>query len=419
MRQLILLALNTMLVEFKDRSTFAVNLFMPAVMMLLLGLAMGGADSTPTITIDVIDGDDSALSAQFVSDLRAELDDGSGSFRLCPYAGSADKGCGLASDLAARPADWSSTADTRLKDTDSYGAILIPAGFGQALIGGNSTSVQFKNSEALSAPTLALQKIDAAISRMNGSVAIASLVTDTASTAFDTAALDRATTFDTVRAQMDSAWNDRPIRVEVSATKASVSTAGFNQSGPGIAAMFVLLSGLGSATVLLYEREQGTLQRLYTLPVRRWQIVAGKLLGRYAATLIYFTVLVVVGAVMGVQWGDNIPGIILIMLIYALTVTALGLALATLVRTSAQGQSIGLLLGLTLSPLGGAWWPLEIVPPLMKTIGHFSPVAWCMDAFQELMFYNGGVVDILPMLGVLLGMTALFFAFGVFNFRYE
>jgi ABC-2 type transport system permease protein len=76
-------------------------------------------------------------------------------------------------------------------------------------------------------------------------------------------------------------------------------------------------------------------------------------------------------------------------------------------------------MGMTLAPLGGAWWPLEIVPDFMKTIGHLSPIAWAMDAFQEMMFYNGGVLDILPMLGVLLIMAAAFFGFGVWRFRYE
>jgi len=120
-----------------------------------------------------------------------------------------------------------------------------------------------------------------------------------------------------------------------------------------------------------------------------------------------------------VEWGDNVPGIALIVLAYTLTATALGVALATVARTSAQANNLTLLFGLTLSPLGGAWWPLEIVPDFMKLIGHLTPVAWGMDAFGKLMYYGGTVADIAPMLGVLLGLAALFFAFGVWRFRYE
>src|SRR5690606_41999788 len=47
------------------------------------------------------------------------------------------------------------------------------------------------------------------------------------------------------------------------------------------------------------------------------------------------------------------------------------------------------LLGLTFASLGGAWWPLEIVPRYMQQIGHLSPIAWAMDAFRDLLFYQG------------------------------
>ncbi len=69
-------------------------------------------------------------------------------------------------------------------------------------------------------------------------------------------------------------------------------------------------------------------------------------------------------------------GIVLIVLSFTLTATALGMALATPVRTSAQAENISLLLGLTLAPLSGAWWPIEIVPHFMQVIEHISPIAW-------------------------------------------
>ena len=42
-----------------------------------------------------------------------------------------------------------------------------------------------------------------------------------------------------------------------------------------------------------------------------------------------------------------------------------------------------------------------------------------MLAFEELMFFDGTAITILPMLGALLAMAAVFFAFGVWNFKYE
>lgn len=418
MRSMITITLYDLLRSFKQSETFLFGLLMPGLMMALLGVAMGGSDNGATIFVDVLDEDGSAVSEQFVAVLQDELQ-GDESFLICTYRATANEDCNLDKDIA--PGDWRKTADDRLEDTDTFGAIIIETGFGQQLRTGEQASVIFKSSSGLSAPTLAEQKIDAAISRMSGSVAIANLTITVAEDSFGAFGSDgdRTAAFDAVRRDVDAAWPDRPIRVVSQGTKAEVSRLGFNQSGPGIAVMFVLMFMLNAATVIVSEREMGTLQRLYVLPVRKAQIIAGKLCGQYVYGLAIFTVLVLMGSFMGVEWGGNLAGIAIVMLVFTVTATALGLALATVVRTSEQASNISTLMGMTLAPLGGAWWPLEIVPDFMKTIGHLSPVSWAMDAFQEMMFYNGGVVDILPMIGALLIMAAVFFGFGVFNFRYE
>ncbi len=417
MRSILTIAQYDLLKVLKARETFLFGLLMPGVMMLLLGLTMGGMDDTPAITLDVINEDDSALAAQFVEVLKAELVDETDSFRLCVYP-DAVNACKL--DVGD-PAEWRATATQRLEDTDAYGTLIIPAGFGAQVLAGETVTVIYQNSAELSAPTLAEQKIDAAISRMSGSIALASLAVTVADESFGGFADDaaRQSAFEVARSTAEAAWDQPPIRVTSEASVEQITQVGFNQSGPGIAVMFTFIFALNAAAVLVGERETGTLQRLYTLPVSRMAIIAGKLIGHYVYVLLIFTVLVVMGVLMGVEWGDNVIGIILIMLIFTLTGTALGLLLATVVRTGEQAGNIAILFAMILAPLGGAWWPMEIVPDVMRTIGHISPLAWAMDAFGELMYYNGGVADILPMLGVLLGMAALFFGLGVLNFRYE
>lgn len=416
MRAIITIARYDLLRSLRQRETFIFGLLMPAMMMLLLGVTMGSAEDGPAITVDVIDEDGSALSAALVDALRAEME-ADRAFRLCLIGVDDGGDC----TISAAPDRRHQVADERLKDTDSYGTILIPAGFGASLRAGELVTVLYKSSADLNAPLLAEQKIDAALSRLGGAVAIANLTLDVAETVFrlQTESWDRVAAFDRLRTTMDDAWDARPIRLESQGTVTRTSRVGFNQSGPGMAIMFVLIMMLNNSTALVYEREMGTLQRLFVLPVRRWQTLAGKVVGRYLYGLAIFAALVLAGAAMGVEWGDNVAGIVLIMLAYTLAATALGVALSTVARTSAQASNLSLLFGLTLSPLGGAWWPLEIVPDLMKLIGHLTPVAWGMDAFGELMYYGGTLADIAPMLGVLLGMAALFFAFGVWRFRYE
>ncbi len=419
MRAVWTIAQYNLLLMFKDRATFLVGLLMPALMIVLLGVAMGG-DMGRTIRLDVLNEDGSPLSAQFLEALQAEMDAGDGFFVLCAYGEGGADGCRLPEDIAERPADWQALAEERLHDTDTFGALVIPAGFGEALRAGEPVTLRLIASADLSAPTLVRQKVEAGAERLGAAVGVTNLVLDVATETFGAEAVgERSAAFEAVRARVDAAWAERPIRVEAQSNQGEGIPSGFNQSGPGTAIMFVLMFLLNTSTLLVAEREQGTLQRLYTLPHRRSTILGGKLLGQYLYGVLQFTVLILFGAAVGVEWGDNVLGIALIVLVFTLTATALGTALATVVRTSAQAENISLLLGLTLAPLGGAWWPLEIVPDFMQKIGHISPIAWGMDAFGDLMFHGGGVVDIAPELGVLLGMAVLFFGFGVWRFRYE
>src|SRR5690606_39766817 len=95
------------------------------------------------------------------------------------------------------------------------------------------------------------------------------------------------------------------------------------------------------------------------------------------------------------------------------------LPISTFVRTVAQASNMITLFGLLLAPLGGAWYPLSIVPEFMRVIGHISPIAWVMDGFQELIFYNGGLMDIWIDIAALLIFALIFTVVGIWNFSYE
>ena len=64
-------------------------------------------------------------------------------------------------------------------------------------------------------------------------------------------------------------------------------------------------------------------------------------------------------------------------------------------------------IAIALAMLGGCMWPLEIVPPFMRTIGHLAPHAWAMDAWVALIFDREGVGGIAVELAVLAGFAVV------------
>ncbi len=86
-------------------------------------------------------------------------------------------------------------------------------------------------------------------------------------------------------------------------------------------------------------------------------------------------------------------------------------------HADAQAQSIGLLVGLAMAPLGGAWWPLQIVPGWMQTVGYATPIAWGMEGYASLIYRDAGWSGVWLPVVVLLGMAVLFFTLGLWRIR--
>ena len=193
---------------------------------------------------------------------------------------------------------------------------------------------------------------------------------------------------------------------------------GFGHSVPGFGSMFVMFTVFGGMATLLRERQQWTMQRMIVMPLTRSQILGGKILTYFILGMVQFVILFAFGALMGLPLYTNLVGLMMIMVSYTLAITALSFALASSIRTEGQANNLTTLLAISLAALGGAWWSLDVVPDVMRHIGHLSPVAWAMDAFNVLIFFDGSVVDILPYTAVLLGFALVLFVIGVRRFKY-
>lgn len=411
-------ALNDLRVTFADRTVWISLVLLPVVLIFVIGLANGGFGSSeaPRINVDVFDNDNGVLSAQFIEELRSA----NPTLRLCPMDNDESDPCGL--DGAELQPE---TAEQRLRDNQISGVITIPAGFGEKALGGEPVSIEYLSDRNITEPSPVLQAIQAVIQRIGGASAAARIGVDVFEDAgFEFAdASDRATFKQAVYDRADEIWAGLPetvdFRLSAQQDAEAASPSGFSQSVPGIGSMYVMGNVMVGALVLLTERKQWTLQRLMSMPVSGQQVIAGKMLARFIMGLIQYGVAFGFGLLLGVRFGDSPLAIITIMVAFTLCSTAFALLLATFVTSEQQAGVLLNLVILVLAPLGGAWWPLEIVPQWMQTVGHISPIAWAMDGFRAVIFNNGGLAEVVAPVGVLLVMTAVLFLLAIRRFKYE
>lgn len=409
MKQIMAIAFNHVYITLQKPITLVMAFVMPIIFTAVLGAAFSDASQADSRTpILIINEDGGQLAPELIEFI-------SQSSVIKPYQ--ADDGEPLPSDGAAA-----------LAALDEYQRILIvPAGLSDHLLAGQKTAVSFHVAENNQTNQAAKQEINVAFAKLSSLVTTAKAVTEQAAkqTPFDSADAEAAY-FAEMLATTKSRLLDLPVSVrsEIALADDTVATSqipdGTQQSSPGNLVMFGLITLLSTAIVLVDERNGGTLRRLVVSPLSKPKILAGKTLGPLLIGLIQMAVLILVGQFLfGVPWGRSPVALLIMVIAFDVAIVSLGILLSTVVKTSSQAVAVMVASSMIMAALGGAWWPIDIVPPFMKTIGHLFPSAWAMDGFTDIIVRQAGVVDIWLPATMLLGYAGVFFTLGVWRFRYE
>lgn len=411
MRNTFTVALNDLRIFFGSRGNLIGLFAIPVVMTVILGVFIPEGEGPTRVRIDVVDHDGDEIAAQFLEAVRLA----NASIVLCPLDNDAEDFCRLGDDQALDVV----RSTTRIEESDTLALIEIPSGFSDKAVRFDPVSIRFVSQEGLGGPDVARQAIETALTRINGAV-VASRV--------GSAILNRddSETAQLLYDEASALWQASPIQVHYELTTVAAadpasgpSIGGFGQSVPGMGSMFVMFTVLGGMIALIGEKKQWTLQRLAAMPISRASLLGGKILGRFVLGFLQYLVVFAVGIFAGLNFGSDFLALLLIMLSFTLSVTALSFALGTQLRSESQAAGLTNLLGLTLAPLGGAWWPLETVPDFMRIVGHLSPVAWAMDGYTVLLFQNGNLGEVYVPILVLTGMSLVLFGLGVRRFKYD
>jgi ABC-2 type transport system permease protein len=92
---------------------------------------------------------------------------------------------------------------------------------------------------------------------------------------------------------------------------------------------------------------------------------------------------------------------------------------AALGKTEPQVNSLSVLLAVTLSALGGMMVPTFIMPDLMKTLSLFTPHAWALAGYHDVIIRGLGVREVLTETAVLLGFASFLFVIALWRFRFD
>jgi len=366
---IVTIASNELRRTARDRVALFFIVVLPVVIILLIGTTFGDMEG---IEVGVIDQDGTRASADLVATL-----DGSDGISIERYDALDD----LRRDIRA--------------GSRSAG-VVVPDGYGDGLDRGEDATVEMIADPTSGSSAAVQAALRAAIGDEAVQIAAVRTATD--------AGVDPATAAGEASALADE-LPQSGVRTQAVDEGDAPRLGSFDYTAPSNLVLFTFVNTIVVGSMIALERKQGTIRRMLATPHGTGTILAGIGAAKLALALVQSTLIVVIGAVLfDVGWGDPLAATLLVVL-FALVATAVGLLVGATVRDPDQAQAVIVPISIGLAMLGGCMWPLEIVPPIMRTIGHIAPHAWAMDAWMALIFDGAGLAEVAGDLAVLAGFA--------------
>lgn len=398
MQKIVAIVRKDMLLKFSGAAELLFFIVLPLVFTYLLAGGTPGGGGDTRIRLVVVDEAQTALSAQIFSELAAST--------------------------AVRPESVTRVeAEKEFQERRVASVFIIPAGVDSASLQAGTASVDLRQQPNNLNATVVERAIQTALRRVSSAISAANqaVAQREKSAPFQNEA-EKSAYFDQALENARKLQADAPERVKVTeaATQDNIEYDPRANTSAGQLITWVFIPLFGISELFAMERSQGTLRRLLTTPTRKATYLLGTIFGQVGIALLQMLLLVGFGALaLGVQWGRDPLALLTLLLACGLAAAAIGVGLGAFVKTPGQANGLSIMLGMVMALMGGCWYPLELFPAAVQTAVRILPTTWAMQGMLDLVTRGGGLLDILPEAGVLLGFAAVFLAIGVARFRYE
>jgi ABC-2 type transport system permease protein len=160
---------------------------------------------------------------------------------------------------------------------------------------------------------------------------------------------------------------------------------------PGVISMSVLFTSIFGAMSIVWDREFGFMRELLVAPIDRSAIAIGKTLGGATQAMIQGLILLVLAPFVGVSLDvKTVLEVIGLVFVLAFGLSALGVALASAMKSMQGFQVVMNFLMLPMFFLSGALFPLVGLPGWMTVLTRLNPASYGIDPIRRVLLGASG-----------------------------
>lgn len=186
----------------------------------------------------------------------------------------------------------------------------------------------------------------------------------------------------------------------------------------GYAIMFLLFAVSGSATSLFEEKNSGVFQRLLASPVRPAHILWARFLFGVILGLVQISALFLAGRLFfGLEIFAHAGALLAVAVTAAAACSAFGMLIAAVSPNAATAQGLATFIVISMSAVGGAWFPVSFMPDYIQSVAKFTLVYWSVEGFTDVLWAGLPLAAVLPKIGILAGIAAFVMGIAIWRFN--
>lgn len=175
---------------------------------------------------------------------------------------------------------------------------------------------------------------------------------------------------------------------------------------PGILSQSVLFISIFYGLALIWDRDQGIIQKFLALPVPRSAFVVGRTIGAAVRGISQAVIIMLLAVILRVQlrWSFlSVVGTVVVVILEAAFFSCFSMILAALMRTRERFMGIGQVLTMPLFFASSAIYPISIMPRWLQVVAVINPLSYVVEILRGILV-TGVYARMWLHLGLLLGM---------------
>lgn len=188
---------------------------------------------------------------------------------------------------------------------------------------------------------------------------------------------------------------------------------------PGLMAFILTLSTISlTSEAIVRERDQGTLEQLIVTPIRRGELIFGKLVPYTVVAFFQVTLILLVGVFwFGVPFRGSVPFLYFTCLLYVFASLGQGLLISTISKTRQQAMLTTMFAIFPAMLISGFVFPVENMPKIIQIISYVVPLRYFLVIVRAIFLKGAGPQTLWPQMLALVIFSVVIFSASIARFQ--